>query len=74
MFMGLLNSTLMGLSYEGREHYEEIANTAVTKFTVTESHVQLGLHNCVRHIPKALITGVDMDHLHFDLPISQGNI
>ena len=68
MFMRLLISAIMGFNYEGYDRLEEIANTGVTRFTINESGVKLGLHNCVRHIPEDQITGMDITHLRSDIP------
>jgi len=63
MFMRLMISAVMGFSFDGHDRLEEIANTGVTRFTIKEKHAKLGLHNCVRHIPEDLITGMDITHL-----------
>lgn len=62
LFMSLLISALMGLPWAGYDRFGDIANTAVTRFTVTREYNRLGLLNCVRHLPEEWITGADPRH------------
>ncbi len=58
-FIRFLMGVIMDMPGMGYEHFEQFANTSVTRFTITPTYTQLGLMNCTRHLPEAWITGTD---------------
>ncbi len=59
-FMRFLVGVILETPGMGHDRIYWFANTSVTRFIITPTYTQLALMNCVRHLPEAWITGVDI--------------